>query len=133
MKDIASLAGDILKDYQTSVAFNLDNVSKIGQRIGLYMAGRITGGEATPILAKSTIMQKRRKGYTQPETPLYAKGDYASKFEGLYISPEEMQIVNTDYKSPQWKALKQRTLSIINADTVNAILEEEVFNAINND
>lgn len=108
------------------VAFNAQNCDKIGQRIGADISGRIISGEAQPALAASTVKAKKARGYSQPETPLYAKGDYAARFAVEFVSEDEAWIVNKSGLSPQWHNLRERSQSVVDKNTLKTVLQEEL-------
>lgn len=109
------------------VAFNAQNCDKIGQRIGADISGRIISGEAQPALVAKTVKAKTAKGYSQPDTPLYASGDYAAQFTVEYVSEDEAWLVNKSGKSPQWRNLRERSQSVVNKETLKTILQEELL------
>lgn len=108
------------------IKFTPENAVKIGERVGIELSANIISGQATPELMESTVKAKTAKGYSQPETPLYATGDYAANFKGEFVADDEMWIVNVSHVSPQWKNIKERSLSVVKEDSVKTILQEEL-------
>jgi len=106
------------------VKLTVDKAEEIGNRIGVDMQSKIIAGEATPILSRTTIQQKKRRGYSQPETPLFATGDYAARFSGEFVSDSEMWLVNKSHVSPQWSRIIERTKSVLDISKLIQIVKE---------
>lgn len=124
---LETLGDALMKIVADKVKFTSNNAVKIGDRIGADLSANIVAGQALPELMESTIKSKKAKGYSQPETPLYATGDYAANFKGEFVADDEMWIVNKSRVSPQWQRIKERSLSVINQDNVKTILQEELI------
>lgn len=99
----------------------------IGQKIGEMMHEKINSGEAQPVLSKTTIAQKNRRGYSQPETPLLATGEYAAQFLGRKVAPDTIEVYNTSGKNPRWPSLFKRSMSVLNIARVVDICREVLF------
>jgi len=99
----------------------------IGQKVGEMMHEKINAGEATPELSTKTIAYKGYKGYSNPETPLLATGEYAAQFLGRKVSPDTIEIYNTSGKNPRWPSLRERSMSVLDETRVTEIVKEVIL------
>ena len=116
---------DVIKaKLDTLIVLTPEKASQIGMEMSQDMRDRIHAGEATPALKETTVKAKQRLGYSQPETPLLATGDYAESFTGEFVDTGEMRLVNDSHVKPQWSRIKERTLSVINMEKLMSAIKK---------
>jgi len=85
----------------------MKRLAKINESFLSAWSNAIKSGKVSPPLKASTIRAKQRKGYSSPEAPLFATGQFADGVETV-VEGLHVKFYGTSAVSPWWHLRGQR-------------------------